>query len=272
MRFHDLTTLDDKFKPPILEFHPSYDDLSLSISEYSETTEKECIVFHCPEMIDKNNLLNLAALDNDVRQNSVQWFQNFLVYCKDTLTVVRSKNKPKIVVNVGGFSSHGWMTEKQIIASIDALGTSLEDLNFNDFDLLPQTMPPFPWHFGGQRYHNLFVKPKQIIDLASILKLKICFDTSHTILACNHYGMDFLEESKKILEFSSHIHLGDAVDESAEGLQLGDGILDLPSFFKSLKSSSWRGTIIPEIWQGHLNGGAGFEIALEKMEDSFEKY
>ena len=35
---------------------------------------------------------------------------------------------------------------------------SLERLNLNGVELIPQTMAPFPWHFGGQRYQNLFWK------------------------------------------------------------------------------------------------------------------
>ena len=29
-----------------------------------------------------------------------------------------------------------------------------------------QTMPPFPWHFGGQSHHNLFVDADEIIVLS----------------------------------------------------------------------------------------------------------
>ena len=40
------------------------------------------------------------------------------------------------------------------------MAISLEELNklYPDYDILPQTMPPFPWHQGGRSYHNVLTK------------------------------------------------------------------------------------------------------------------
>ena len=42
-----------------------------------------------------------------------------------------------------------------------------------EVELIPQNMAPFPWHFGGQRYQNLFVFPEEIIDWCKKLDLRI---------------------------------------------------------------------------------------------------
>ena len=38
---------------------------------------------------------------------------------------------------------------------------SLSLLDLTGVELIPQTMAPFTWHFGGQRYQNLFVHAAQ---------------------------------------------------------------------------------------------------------------
>jgi hypothetical protein len=43
---------------------------------------------------------------------------------------------------------------------------------------VPQTMPPLPWHFGGQRHHNLFVLKDEIINFCNKYDVRICFDIS----------------------------------------------------------------------------------------------
>jgi transposase len=37
---------------------------------------------------------------------------------------------------------------------------SLSKLDQEGVELIPPIMPPFPWHFGGQRFQNLFVDAK----------------------------------------------------------------------------------------------------------------
>ena len=58
-------------------------------------------------------------------------------------------------------------------------------------------MAPFPWHFGGQRYQNLFVHVDEIVKLCKECNLKVCFDVSHSMLTSNHFGYDFYKFQKK---------------------------------------------------------------------------
>ena len=53
---------------------------------------------------------------------------------------------------------------------------------------------------------------------------------------------------------------------NGEGLQVGDGDIDFVRLGRILRESAPRASFIPEIWQGHKNGGEGFWIALEKLE------
>ena len=60
------------------------------------------------------------------------------------------------------------------------------------------------------------------------------------------------------------MHLSDAIGIDGEGAQIGLGNVDFEfilSFFQSKNLG-----FIPEIWQGHLNKGEGFKIALNKID------
>jgi sugar phosphate isomerase/epimerase len=142
----------------------------------------------------------------------------------------------------------------------------LSELDTEGVELIPQTMAPFPWHFGGQRYQNIFVKADEIVEWCRKLNLRICFDTSHTRLTCNHFGFDFYKFVEKIAPYSAHLHLGDARGLNGEGLQIGEGEIDFLQLGEIMKKGCPSATFIPEILQGHKNGGEGFWIALERLE------
>jgi N-acetylneuraminate synthase len=94
----------------------------------------------------------------------------------------------------------------------------------------------------------------------------MCFDVSHTALTCNHFGLDFYEYSRLIAPLTAHIHMGDAKGVNGEGLQIGEGDLDFNKLGEILIELCPEASFIPEIWQGHKNGGEGFWVALENLE------
>ena len=135
-------------------------------------------------------------------------------------------------------------------------------------ELIPQTMAPFPWHFGGQRYQNLFVHADECRYWCEKLNLRMCFDISHSRLTSNHFDIDFYEFTEKIAPITAHLHLGDALGVNGEGLQIGDGDIDFKRLAGILNDHCPKASFIPEIWQGHKNGGEGFWIALEQLENT----
>jgi N-acetylneuraminate synthase len=94
----------------------------------------------------------------------------------------------------------------------------------------------------------------------------MCFDVSHTMLTCNTFGLDFYDFAERIAPFTAHIHMGDAKGLNGEGLQIGEGDIDFPKLGKIFQDKAPHASFIPEIWQGHKNGGEGFWISLEKLE------
>ena len=119
---------------------------------------------------------------------------------------------------------------------------------------------------GGQRYQNLFVHSEEIVEWCERLGLRMCFDISHSRLMSNHFGLDFYEFAKKIAPITGHLHFGDALNVNGEGLQIGEGDIDFSKLASILNDLCPRASFIPEIWQGHKNGGEGFWLALERLE------
>jgi N-acetylneuraminate synthase len=97
----------------------------------------------------------------------------------------------------------------------------------------------------------------------------MCFDISHSKLTCNYFDIDFYDFSKKVAKYSAHLHLGDAKGFNGEGLQIGEGEVDFHRLAKIFDDLCPDASFIPEIWQGHKNGGEGFWIALEKLNSIF---
>ena len=130
-------------------------------------------------------------------------------------------------------------------------------------------MPPFPWHFGGQRYHNLFMGADEIVAFCRAHGYRVCLDVSHSQLACTHDGASFKEFLEAVGPFAAHLHIVDAEGIDGEGLQIGEGTVDFAMVAEALDRHAPAAPFIPEIWQGHKDGGSGFWTAIERLERWF---
>ena len=210
--------------------------------------------------------MDLASPDAGYRAESLRETQRVIDITRDLKQFFPSTKRPMIVANIGGFTMDAPLPPEDIASYYERFAQSLKELDMEGVELIPQTMAPFPWHFGGQRYQNIFVKIDEIVEWCQKLQLRMCFDISHTRLTCNHFGVDFYEFSKKIAPLTGHLHLGDALGLNGEGLQIGEGDIDFERLGGILAEGCPDASFIPEIWQGHKNGGEGFWVALERLE------
>ena len=127
-------------------------------------------------------------------------------------------------------------------------------------------MAPYPWHFGGQRYQNLFMNIDEIIDFDKKTGIRVCHDISHSFLTCNKFNWDHLEYSRSIAPFTAHYHISDGRGVDGEGLQIGEGDINFKELLPVINEYSQNISFIPEVWQGHTNNGEGFWISLDKLE------
>jgi len=266
VRYHDFKDYVSRIKPDLFEFHLSYSDMELNPADYLACTYDADFLVHAPELFAGSKLMDLASPDDNYRAESILDTQRVINITRALKKFFPKTVRPMIVANIGGFSMDGPLPAEVITDYYERFARSLGELDLDGVELTPQTMAPFPWHFGGQRYQNLFVKAEEILHWCEKLKLRMCFDISHSRLTCNHMGADFYEFSRRIAPLTAHLHVGDAKDINGEGLQIGEGDIDFARLGKILDAGCPRASFIPEIWQGHKNGGEGFWIALEKLE------
>ena len=266
VRYHDYKELGDATNLDFIEFHLSYKDMELDLTDFFSTKSELSYVVHSPELFKNDHTLDLCSTDEDYRARSIQELAKVIEITKALRPYFSMKEKPMIVTNVGGFTDNGFLSEKQREKRYHILEESLSQLDLSEVEIIPQTMPPFPWHFGGQQYHNLFVDADEIKSFCERNNMRICLDISHSKLACAHYGFSFYEFLEKTLPYTAHMHLADSEGTGGEGLQIGEGEIDFPLFAKKAQELAPKAWFIPEIWQGHENNGEGFWVALEKLE------
>lgn len=266
VRYHDFQEYNARIKPDLFEFHLSYSDMELKPDDFLKGTYPCGFVVHAPELFANSRLMDLASPDEAYRAQSVRDTQRVIDITRDLKRFFPQTTRPLIVANIGGFTMDEPLPASVIQSYYERFAKSLAELDMEGVELIPQTMAPFPWHFGGQRFQNIFVKIEEIVEWCQKLQLRMCFDISHTRLTCNHFGIDFYAFAEKIAPLSAHLHLGDAQGLNGEGLQIGEGDIDFVRLGKILHKGCPQASFIPEIWQGHKNGGEGFWIALEKLE------
>jgi sialic acid synthase SpsE/sugar phosphate isomerase/epimerase len=267
VRFHDFSKYFNLINPDLFEFHLSYSDMELDIDLYLSGTYDFGFVVHAPELFKDSHLMDLATPDESYRKISMLETQKVIDITRKLKKYFPKEIRPQIVANIGGFSMDAPFEESVKKAYYEQFFKSLSELDTEGVELIPQTMAPFPWHFGGQRYQNIFVHIDEIVKYCKEYGIRMCFDVSHTMLTCNHFNEDFYEFAEKIAPFTAHIHMGDAKGVNGEGLQIGEGEIDFERLGKILNLGCPKASFIPEIWQGHKNNGEGFWIALEKLEN-----
>lgn len=269
VRFHDYLTLKRKSNPDFLEFHLSYKDLELKIGDHIKERQNIDLVVHSPDLFPGDHLLDLAAQDPEYRKHSIAELQRVIDFTGELASNFNVSGRVKLIASLGGFTRDAFVSDKQCDDMFSIVAESLSKLNTNGVSILPQTLPPFPWYFGGQLYLNIFTDHDKTARFCKDTGMYLCFDVSHSKLSCNYWKIPFEEFIAKVGPFTDHLHLVDAAGTDGEGLQIGDGEIDFANLGKLLDQFCPKATFIPEIWQGHKDEGEAFWIAMEKLERWF---
>lgn len=266
VRYHDFKKLSKKTNMPLVEFHLSYKDLDFDIDQFFDEHHSIDFVVHSPELFENDHTLDLCSLNEDYRKQSIKELQRVIDISRKLRKYFTPSSNTLIVTNVGGFTSEGFLSQQEKAERYEILKDSLSQLDTTEVEIIPQTMPPFPWHFGGQQYHNLFVDADEIVKFCSETNMRICLDTSHSKLATNYYGLSFYDFLDKTLPYNAHFHFADSKGNGGEGLQINEGEIDFAAISPLIQKKAPNASFIPEIWQGHENDGEGGWIALERLE------
>ena len=269
VRYHD-SYLAAQYNLSVIEFHLSYKDLLVDPAEFLSRNERLTLVVHAPELFESDHVLDLANDDDEYRALSIQHLNRVFELARTLATYYPRTGLVPVVVNVGGFSQNNFLNESERLTKYAIFVKSLEALNLHGIDFLVQSMPPFPWHFGGQRYHNLFISPQETAQFCATYKVNVCLDVSHSWLACNQFGYQLADFFQHLGPYIKHLHIADAAGVDDEGLQIGEGELDVTEVFRLMNKYCQHATWIPEIWQGHKNRGEGFWIAFSRIEQQLQ--
>lgn len=269
VRYHDVTQIVEQVEPDFLEFHFSYRDLELDPSDHIDDNYPFQLVTHSPDLFRGDHVLDLAAEDPAYRSHSIAELQRVIDHTRELRSHFSATAEPLIVVSMGGFSRHGPLPKEARPLLYERVATSLASLDADGVELIAQTLPPFPWYLGGQLYCNVFVDPDDLLPFCEMTGVRLCFDVSHSKLGASYYRQSFADWTARLSPYSAHLHLVDAAGVDREGLQVGDGEIDWPLLARQLDELAPNAMFIPEIWQGHQNGGEGFWVALDRLEEWF---
>ncbi|WP_271505295.1 N-acetylneuraminate synthase family protein [Bradyrhizobium sp. CCBAU 11357] len=266
VRYHDTERFLEICEPDIIEFHLSYSDMERDPAAYLSGTYDLGFVVHAPELFAGSKLMDLATPDEALRRYSLEQTQAVIDITRGLKKFFPKTKQPPIVANIGGFTMDEPLPPEEKAERYRIFAQSLTELDMDGVELTPQTMAPFPWHFGGQRHQNIFIFPEESAAFCAKHGLRMCVDISHTKLAANHFGFDFAQGLAQLGPHTAHLHFGDAKGLDGEGLQIGEGEIDFDEIGQVLRKHAPTASFIPEIWQGHKNMGEGFWTALERLE------
>jgi N-acetylneuraminate synthase len=269
VRYHDWRRLLGKSNPTLLEYHLSYKDMELDLGAFFQEKLPISYVVHAPELFAGDHVLDLCAESPVYRQRSIDELKRVVDITNALRRYHEAPKRVLIVTNVGGFSEARPRPISDRRALYDLVAESLSQVDTAGCEIIPQTMPPFPWHFGGQRFHNLFVDAAEISAFCAAHDMRVCLDVSHSKLACNHAKSSFQEFLRTVGPCTAHLHIADATGVDGEGLQIGDGDIDFVALARDLDAYAPSASFIPEVWQGHKNEGEGFWFAMERIEAAF---
>ena len=270
VRYHDFKENIRKSNFDMVEFHLSYKDMELDIESFFDSRGYDMdFVIHSPELFEGDHIMDLSSDDTLYRARSIKELQRVIDITRIIKHYFQKASRPKIIINAGGASQDKQIPIKDRKNKYKSIANALKEIDSKGVEIIPQTMPPFPWHFGGQRFHNLFMEADEIKSFCNGNDIRICLDISHSKLVCNNSNQSFKEFLEKVAPFTAHIHIVDAAGIDQEGLQIYDGEIDFAMVASILDKYCPSSSFIPEIWQGHKNESQGFWIALERLEKYF---
>lgn len=273
VRYHDIDTMTRDCMPDFLEFHLSYKDLEIdpaSVFEKYDGPLDTAYAVHAPDLFSGDFIIDLASPDPGRWERSIVELQRVIDLTRTLRPYFRTgAPDPVVICTMGGFKPDRHLPASERPALYDRVGEALARIDESAVRLTAQTLPPFPWLMGGQQFHNLFVSATDTAAWAEATGRRLTLDISHTKLAANFDNQPFSEYVELLAPHTEHLHLVDATGVDGEGVQVGDGEVDWALLARQLDELSPGVGFIPEIWQGHVNDGEGFWVALERLEQWF---
>ncbi len=257
----------------LLEVHLEPEDLPRRLDRVIETfgaIREELghdLVVHAPEFMMTGaglSLVDLASPDEAIRSLSVSTLEA-------TLAMAREVGAILLVVHPGGITPN--VDELDPGEGLDLLVGELDHLHDHASEAgVMMAVENMPWFYhhkpldGGdvQRWESTIMVGPDDMDVLAPHVDGMTLDVSHGYLHDPAGGMDAIDGFlDRHLERVLHLHLSDALPPDHEGLQIGEGMVDMERVIRSFHGR--QVTAVPEIMGGHRGGGLSFQRALKEL-------
>lgn len=254
-------------RPGLVEIHLTWRDIKeyrTGDTRFMRDEYPQDLVVHTPEYYN-DKLVDFTSEDQTVTEYSLEMLRSSIELARSLSGRFKGATHPegcRVVLHPGGHFARP--TDHDQSGQYARLVDRLRALDTSGVRMVMENQPPFPWYFGGQWYNTVFLDSREIADFAQSMGWGICYDLSHALLYCNKVGKPLTDYTREILDHVVYLHISDARGVTEEGVQLGEGELDMNHLFHILNRLDVG--FIPEIWNGHLRRGAGMRKALRTIE------
>lgn len=258
VRLHDYKKMEELFPIGAFEFHLSFDELLTDIN-YSNISSNNEYSIHLPDYINPTQLMNPFSRDDDQKNKSIILINHAVEFAKRLQKISNSK-----VPIVGSFS----VVNNNRTEFFEQHNELFKSYNKQGVDIMPQWLPPIAWYFGGSVKLDIMNNEADTKFLHQY-NLDLCMDICHLILGRNYYNFSadsLLNDIKKQIK---HIHIADAVGTDGEGLSIDEDNIENMTIIKKMLDYDCLKVI--EVWQGHLDNGAGFKNEITKLTKIYEE-
>ncbi len=256
VRLHDQAAMQQQFPIGAYEFHLSFGEVlsDIDVSGFDATNRYS---IHLPDYINSTQLMDPFSPNEEQRAGSMRILERTVELAERLQELTATK-----VPVVGSFS----VVHRSREDFFETHAALLKQYQARGVTIMPQWLPPIAWYFGGSvRLHAM----NELID-AELLKqheLPVCLDICHMIMGRNCYGFSATDLMADLTPLVGHLHLADAAGIDGEGLAIGEGEPENLELFR--RAFEFDCLKVIEVWQGHLDQGAGFRKALLRLEELY---
>ena len=256
VRMHDLDVFENKFPVGAYVFHLSFKEVlnGFNTNAYSSSNRYS---IHLPDYISSTALMDPFSNDKSQVAGSLDILQRTVNFAK----LLQDKTGAQVPI-VGSFS----VVHNSVAEFYEQHKNLLSGFLNQGISILPQWLPPIAWYFGGSVKIDVMNELKDIAYIDQH-ELPICMDICHLCMGDSLFNFDAPNIVDLLRPRIEHLHIADAAGIDGEGLQFGEG--DAKNMEALKKAFDFDCMKVIEVWQGHLNDGAGFSKAILNLERLF---
>ena len=258
IRLHDYQAFVSQFPIQAYEFHFSYKEVLTDI-DTTLFSNSNAYSIHLPDYINPTKLMD--PFSKDVEQNSLS--HKIIERTVNIAEKLQDLTGNEVPI-VGSFS----IVHEDLESFYHEYGELINKVAKRDVLIMLQWLPPIAWYFGGSVKLDVMNNVKDA-ELIQKYDIPICMDVCHLFMGREYYEFSEVNLIDRLKANTKHIHIADSIGIDGEGIQIGEGNPKNIDVFK--KVLNYECLKVIEVWQGHLDRGAGFHGALNNLYELFHE-